>query len=108
MDYIITDRVTSPLELASQFSEKLAFMPKTFFVGDHRQMFPHMRERVIITVASSPSENGKVADNVALVNGTDLSPILERTDIKKVKKSYQNIHSFFKLKEEQNNHLAGD
>ena len=30
---IVTDRVTSPVELASQFSEKLAYMPKTFFIG---------------------------------------------------------------------------
>nr|CAH0103742.1 unnamed protein product [Daphnia galeata] len=84
MDYIITDRVTSPLELASQFSEKLAYMPKTFFVGDHRQMFPHLKERMIITAVTSSSDKVKVADNVALINGTDLSPILERTEIKKV------------------------
>lgn len=42
MDYIITDRFTSPLELANQYSEKLAYMPHTFFVGDHRYMFPHL------------------------------------------------------------------
>ena len=46
-------------------------MPKTFFVGDHRQMFPHLKERLIITVASSSLDKaGKVADNVALVNGS--------------------------------------
>ena len=45
MDYIITDRVTSPYELRSQYSEKLAYMPNTFFIGDHAQMFPHMRVR---------------------------------------------------------------
>ena len=85
MDYIITDRVTSPLELADQYSEKLAYMPKTFFVGDHRQMFPHLKERVIITSIDKDKHGGaKVADNVAIVNGTDLSPILERTDIKQV------------------------
>ncbi len=33
MDYIITDKQTSPLELAYQYSEKLAFMPNTFFIG---------------------------------------------------------------------------
>ena len=33
MDYIITDAQTSPLELAHQYSEKLAFMPNTFFIG---------------------------------------------------------------------------
>jgi len=82
MDYIVTDRVTSPVELAPQYSEKLAYMPRTFFVGDHRQMFTHMKERVIII--DKEKQNGKVADNVAIVNGTDLSPILERTDIKQV------------------------
>jgi len=91
MDYIITDRVTSPLELASQFSEKLAFMPKTFFVGDHRQMFPHLKERVIIIDKEKLSPHAKVADNVALVNGTDLSPILEHTDIKKVKDQFYSL-----------------
>lgn len=42
MDYIITDRVTSPIHLADQYSEKLAYMPKTFFIGDHKYMFPHL------------------------------------------------------------------
>ena len=42
MDYIITDKITSPLQLANQYSEKLAYMPHTFFVGDHRYMFPHL------------------------------------------------------------------
>jgi protein O-GlcNAc transferase len=47
-------------------------------------MFPHLKERMIITAATSSSDKVKVADNVALINGTDLSPILERTEIKKV------------------------
>jgi protein O-GlcNAc transferase len=42
MDYIITDKVTSPINLTQQYSEKLAYMPHTFFVGDHRYMFPHL------------------------------------------------------------------
>lgn len=42
MDYIVTDKVTSPLHLAEQYSEKLAYMPHTFFMGDHRYMFPHL------------------------------------------------------------------
>lgn len=33
MDYIITDEVTSPLRLAYAYSEKLAYMPHTFFIG---------------------------------------------------------------------------
>ena len=42
MDYIVTDKITSPMGLFSQYSEKLAYMPDTFFVGDHRYMFPHL------------------------------------------------------------------
>lgn len=42
MDYIITDKFTSPIKLAEHYSEKLAYMPHTFFVGDHRFMFPHL------------------------------------------------------------------
>jgi len=42
MDYIVTDRVTSPLQLAEHYSEKLAYMPNTFFIGDHSSMFPHL------------------------------------------------------------------
>lgn len=33
MDYIITDKATSPVEFAHQYSEKLAYMSNTFFVG---------------------------------------------------------------------------
>jgi len=33
MDYIITDSQTSPIYLAHQYSEKLAYMPDTFFIG---------------------------------------------------------------------------
>lgn len=38
MDYIITDTMTSPIELAHAYSERLAYMPHTFFIGDHAQM----------------------------------------------------------------------
>ena len=43
MDYIITDKETSPAEVAEQYSEKLAYMPHTFFIGDHANMFPHLK-----------------------------------------------------------------
>ena len=42
MDYIVTDQITSPLQYADHYSEKLAYMPHTFFVGDHKYMFPHL------------------------------------------------------------------
>lgn len=43
MDYIVTDKETSPAELAEQYSEKMAYMPNTFFIGDHANMFPHLK-----------------------------------------------------------------
>ena len=49
IDYLITDVVTSPLELASQYIKKLAYMSHTYFIGDHWQTFPHLKERVILT-----------------------------------------------------------
>lgn len=78
MDYIVTDVVTSPVELASQYSEKLAFMPSTYFIGDHRQMFPHLQERLIVSDRIGPG----MADNVAVINATDLSPLVERNEVK--------------------------
>ncbi|XP_043286576.1 UDP-N-acetylglucosamine--peptide N-acetylglucosaminyltransferase 110 kDa subunit [Venturia canescens] len=83
MDYLITDEVTSPLELAPQYSEKLAYMPNTYFIGDHRQMFPHLKERLILT--DKLSIKGKVADNVAVINATDLSPMIENTMVKEIR-----------------------
>ena len=90
MDYIITDRVTSPLKLAHQFSEKLAYMKDTFFIGDHRQMFPHLIERFIVTdgTAAETIEGSAVdvlPDNVSIVNATDVSPIFEKVEVKSVK-----------------------
>lgn len=83
MDYIITDSVTSPLELASQYSEKLAYMPYTYFIGDHKQMFPHLKERLI--VADKSNGGAALADNVAVINATDLSPLVESTDVKEIR-----------------------
>lgn len=115
MDYIVTDKITSPIELASQYSEKLAFMPDTFFVGDHKNMFPHLIERVILTTETnglkkhnhnySSSQSALVneapPDNVAIVNATDLSPIMEKVEVKKVKEitvvSTQSLANFEKI-----------
>ncbi|KAF0989860.1 hypothetical protein HZS_2145 [Henneguya salminicola] len=42
MDYIITDKFTSPIEHEDHYSEKFAYMPNSFFIGDHANMFPHI------------------------------------------------------------------
>lgn len=81
MDYIITDSVTSPMELAHQYSEKLAYMPYTYFIGDHKQMFPHLKERLIV----ADKQQSVVADNVAVINATDLSPLVENTGVKEIR-----------------------
>lgn len=84
MDYLITDEITSPLSLSSQYSEKLAYMPHTFFIGDHANMFRHMTEKAVI-VESQPDSNSSImttVDNRSIVNGTNLKPILERSDVK--------------------------
>lgn len=101
MDYIITDAVTSPIELAEQYSEKLAYMPDTFFIGDHKQMFPHLIERVILLDSGSSKKVANLQgnsdsafassellappDNVSIVNATDLSPIIEKAEVKKIR-----------------------
>merc|ERR1719295_2220029 len=73
MDYIITDKQTSPLSLAAQYSEQLAWMPHTFFIGDHMRMFPHLKERIIM--ADSKDIDGSLQDNVAVINAVDTKPI---------------------------------
>jgi len=82
MDYIITDKVTSPVELESLYSEKLAYMPQTYIIGNHKQMFIHLRERIILSDKKGCKKN--VADNVAILNGIDLSPIIKNTNIEKI------------------------
>jgi len=81
MDYIITDIVTSPIELASQYSEKLAYMPHSYLIGDHKHMFSHLCERIILTEKICRFKKKYVPDNVAILNGIDLSPIIEKTYI---------------------------
>ncbi|PAV88559.1 hypothetical protein WR25_21848 [Diploscapter pachys] len=78
MDYIITDAVTSPMRLQTAYSEKLAYMPHTFFIGDHAQMLKHLTERVILRDKAAPSDK----DTVAVMNSTNLEPLLSKADVK--------------------------
>merc|ERR550532_3214357 len=82
MDYIITDKQTSPLSLAAQYSEQLAWMPHTFFIGDHMRMFPHLKERIIM--ADSKDIDGSLQDNVAVINAVDTQPIKDVATLAKV------------------------
>lgn len=82
MDYLITDEITSPLSLSSQYSEKLAYMPYTFFIGDHANMFRHMTEKAVIIESQQTNNTSTTVDNRSIVNGTNLKTILERNDVK--------------------------
>jgi len=82
MDYIITDAQTSPVHLADQYSEKLAFLPNTFFIGDHMRMFPHLKERIIMADSTNPG--GNVQDNVAVINAVDIDPLKDVANMTQV------------------------
>lgn len=81
MDYIVTDRQTSPLHLAHQYSESLAWMPNTFFMGDHARMFPHLAERIVMSTSEG---SNNVQDNVAIINAVDIEPIKDLAHISKI------------------------
>ena len=40
VDYLITDAVATPVDLCAQYTEKLIFMPHSYFVTDHAQSHP--------------------------------------------------------------------
>uniref|UniRef100_A0A8D3BKP7 UDP-N-acetylglucosamine--peptide N-acetylglucosaminyltransferase 110 kDa subunit n=1 Tax=Scophthalmus maximus TaxID=52904 RepID=A0A8D3BKP7_SCOMX len=94
MDYIITDKETSPLEVAEQYSEKLAYMPNTFFIGDHANMFPHLKKKAVIDFKS----NGHIFDNRIVLNGIDVKAFLDSLPDVKV----------IKMKCDNNQEAAGD
>ncbi len=66
------------------FSEQLAYMPNTFFIGDHYRMFPHLSERIIMADPERAA-NGIVADNVAVINAVNTGPIKEVANITEIK-----------------------
>ena len=45
-------------------------------------MFPHLKERLIL---ADKGKGNKLADNVAVINATDLSPMIENTLVKEIK-----------------------
>lgn len=79
MDYIITDKICSPMSAALDFSEKFAYMPYTYFIGDHKQMFPHLKSHYKVITGN---ENGS-DQNMALINCADsvnINKILKTTE----------------------------
>lgn len=67
MDYVITDKTSSPISTASDFTEKFAMMPYTYFVGDHKQMFPHLKNRYKVKI----EDDHGLDLNIAVINVSD-------------------------------------
>ncbi|XP_075990911.1 UDP-N-acetylglucosamine--peptide N-acetylglucosaminyltransferase 110 kDa subunit-like [Anticarsia gemmatalis] len=67
MNYVITDQISSPMSTTLDFSEKFAFMPYTYFVGDHKQMFPHLKKAYRIKIDNQNCS----AENMAVLNGSE-------------------------------------
>lgn len=47
IDYLITDKVCSPPEYQDDYSEKLAYMKQSVFIGDHNQTFKDLIQRTV-------------------------------------------------------------
>jgi len=53
-------------------------MPDTFFIGDHKNMFPHMLEKLIVR----QDENSPFRDNNIVLNAINLSTVKSQPSIK--------------------------
>ncbi|KOB75058.1 Uncharacterized protein OBRU01_08098 [Operophtera brumata] len=79
MDYIITDEISCPSTATLDFSEKFAHMPYTYFVGDHSQMFPHLKHKYLVQVDRDDNDNIH-NENAAVINASsniNMEEILE-------------------------------
>ncbi|XP_063393763.1 UDP-N-acetylglucosamine--peptide N-acetylglucosaminyltransferase 110 kDa subunit-like [Cydia fagiglandana] len=77
MDYIITDETSSPISSAEYFSEKLAFMSQTYFIGDHMQMFPHLKNQFKVK-----GDDERYEGTVAIINSPEnlIEPLLVKEE----------------------------
>lgn len=82
MDYIITDEISSPLTSTTDFTEKFAFMPHTYFIGDHKQMFPHLKSQYQIHI----DMDNLMYENNALINSIESYNIDETFCVRCTKK----------------------
>ena len=77
IDQFLTNRVTSPPQTAHQYSEKLAFLRRTFYIGDHENMVPHLNEKIV--PCPSDQANADNRDNVCIVSGCAIEQLYEAT-----------------------------
>lgn len=86
MDYIITDEISCPSNASSHFSEKFAYMPYTYFIGDHKQMFPHLIHKYLVRVGKSDStysETAAVINASSNINIENSLEVFHRSEIVK-------------------------
>ncbi|XP_013133366.1 PREDICTED: UDP-N-acetylglucosamine--peptide N-acetylglucosaminyltransferase 110 kDa subunit-like [Papilio polytes] len=67
IDYVITDETSSPISAVNDFSEKFAYMPHTYFIGDHKQMFPHLIKQYKVRI----EDDETIYDNITIINGPE-------------------------------------
>lgn len=63
IDYLITDKVCSPPELGHFYTEKLAYLNRSVFIGDHKQMYKDLSCHVSqnkLTEENKSSTNGNI------------------------------------------------
>lgn len=75
IDYIITDQISCPKATSIDFSEKFAYMPYTYFIGDHMRMFPHLTHKYQVEYDKNfNNDNSEIITN-AIVNAAESTNI---------------------------------
>lgn len=100
MDYLITDEISSPLSTNLDFTEKFAYMPYTYFVGDHKQMFPHLKKVYNVKIMNQNSSDKNVAvincaENINLediFNVTETIETIDCDDLEPIKVSTRELN----------------
>ncbi|OWR42776.1 UDP-N-acetylglucosamine--peptide N-acetylglucosaminyltransferase 110 kDa subunit-like [Danaus plexippus] len=89
IDYIISDEISSPLSMSDDFTEKFAYMPYTYFVGDHKEMFPHLKNRYSLR----KYDERPISENFAVINCADTINLNDYFEVKYNKQvlSYKNL-----------------
>lgn len=78
MDYFIGDTIATPVKFSSHYTEKLAQLPHSYFVGDHKQLFPHLIEKIYLVknTQNCVTFNSIILNGIGLNDEFDLSQIV--------------------------------
>lgn len=100
MDYLITDEISCPKSTVNDFSEKFAYMPHTYFIGDHKHMFPHLKKRYILNNSDTNANGG----NMGIINAPEFIDIKNVFSVKEEEHTilYENFRPIVKVESELN------